>query len=248
MSTPSTPDPISDQYEAIATGDLDTARRAVSLDWRNREAAGEAPAARAGGPVGLAVTVAWLRSAFSDISFEEIERVTDGNIIISRVMFSARQTGPFVLFGDDDRASAVFPPTGRNFRVEQMHRHELRDGEVVSHLARRDDLGMMEQLGHLPPSPRSMLRMLGWQLSGRSRRAAAQAVAIGEQAAARMTERLSTERATHHGSPSHDRRTESLGTGVGPKASWAQPRSQAIRGTTQSAGLGLTPGAVGPRR
>jgi len=193
MNTPPQSDPISDQYLAIATGDMDAARRAVSLDWRNREAAGEAPAAREGGPIGLAVTVAWLRSAFSDISFDEIERLTDGNIVISRVMFSARQTGPFVLFGDDDRASAVFPPTGRKFSVEQIHRHELRNGEVVGHLARRDDLGMMEQLGHLPPSPRSMLRMLGWALTGMSRRAASHAVAVGEQAAAHMTERLAAE-------------------------------------------------------
>ena len=49
MSTPSTPDPVSDQYMAISTGDLDIARRAVSLDWHNREAAaGEAPAAKRG--------------------------------------------------------------------------------------------------------------------------------------------------------------------------------------------------------
>ena len=186
------PDPISDQYLAIATGDLEVARRAVSLDWQNREAEGEAPAARQGGPVGIAVTAAWLRSAFSDIAFEEVERLTDGDVVISRVIFSARQTGPLVLF-HDGRASAVFPPTGRTFRVEQMHRHELRDGEVVGHLARRDDLGMMEQLGHLPPSPRSLLRMLIWQLSGRSRRAAAEAAAVGDRAAALMSARLAQE-------------------------------------------------------
>lgn len=195
MSTPSTPDPVSDQYRAIATGDLDAARRAVSLDWQNREAEGEAPAARQGGPVGLAVTVAWLRSAFSDIAFDEIERLTDGDVVISRVMFSARQTGPLVLFADD-LASTVFPPTGRSFRVEQIHRHELRDGEVVSHLARRDDLGMMEQLGHLPPTPRSIIRMIVWQLSGKARRAAVEAAAIGERAAALMTERLQRETPT----------------------------------------------------
>ncbi len=187
-------DRVSDQYLAIATGDLEVARRAVSLDWRNREAEGEAPAARQGGPVGLAVTAAWLRSAFSDIAFDEVERLTDGDVVISRVMFSARQTGPLVLFRDG-QASAIFPPTGRTFRVEQMHRHELRDGEVVSHLARRDDLGMMEQLGHLPPSPRSLLQLLAWRLSGKSRRAAAEAAAVGERAAAAMSERLAREAA-----------------------------------------------------
>lgn len=185
------PDPIIDQYLAISSGDLEIARRAVALDWHNREAAnGEAPAAAQGGPVGLAVTAAWLRSAFSDISFEEVERLRDGDIVISRVIFSARQTGPLVLFGDGNRPSAVFPPTGRTFRVEQIHRHQLRDGEVIHHLARRDDLGMMEQLGHLPPNPRSLLRMLSWRLTGRSRRAEAHAAAVGERAAAVMTERL----------------------------------------------------------
>jgi hypothetical protein len=75
--------------------------------------------------------------------------------------------------------------------VEQIHRHEFRDGEVVGHLARRDDLGMMQQLGHLPPSPRSILRMLVWQLTGRARRAAAEAARVGEQAAAAMSRTLS---------------------------------------------------------
>lgn len=202
MSTPSTPDPVSDQYMAISTGDLDIARRAVSLDWHNREAAaGEAPAAERGGPVGLAVTAAWLRSAFSDITFDEIERLSDGDVVISRVIFSARQTGPLVLFGDSNRATVVFPPTGRTCSVEQIHRHELRAGEVISHLARRDDLGMMEQLGHLPPSPRSMVRVLGWRLTGKSRRAELHAVAIGERAAALMAERLAHEPPTHQANP-----------------------------------------------
>ena len=182
-------DPIMDQYNSIAGGDLEFARRAVSPDWQNREALDEAPAAGRGGPVGLAVTGAWLRSAFSEIAFDEIERLVDGNVVISRVTFSGRQTGPLVLFAEG-HASAVFPPTGRTFSVEQIHRHELRDGEVVHHLARRDDLGMMRQLGHIPPSPRSILRMIIWRLSGRSSRAAAEAVALGEVASARMEEFL----------------------------------------------------------
>ena len=179
-------DPIAAQYAAIAAKDLDAARSAVAPDWVNREAESEAPAASRGGPVGLAVTGAWLRSAFSDIAFEELDRVTEGNVIMSRVLFSACQTGPLVLF-EDGRPEVVFPPTGRRFRVEQIHRHELRDGAVVAHLARRDDLGMLQQLGHLPPSPRSIVRLLWWRLSGRTARAGAKAIAIGEDAASEMT-------------------------------------------------------------
>jgi hypothetical protein len=184
-------DPIAAQYAAIARKDLAAARRAVGADWVNREADGEAPAALRGGPVGLAVTGAWLRSAFSDIAFEELERVTQDDVVMSRVLFSARQTGPLVLF-KDSRPAVVFPPTGRRFRVEQIHRHELRDGAVVGHLARRDDLGMLEQLGHLPPGPRVVVRTLFWRLSGRTRRAAANVIDLGERAAAEMTAYLQT--------------------------------------------------------
>ncbi len=179
-------DPIAAQYAAIVAKDLDAARRAVALDWVNREAESEAPAARQGGPVGLAVTGAWLRFAFSDIAFEELERVAAGDVVMSRVIFSARQTGPLVIF-KDGRPAVVFPPTGRRVRVEQIHRHELRDGGVVGHLARRDDLGMMQQLGHLPPNPRSIVRLIWWRLSGKTRRASAEAILIGETAASEMT-------------------------------------------------------------
>ncbi|HEY3335835.1 MAG TPA: ester cyclase [Candidatus Limnocylindrales bacterium] len=181
-----TDDPIAAQYAAIAAKDFDAARRAVAPDWVNREAESEPPAARQGGPVGLAVTGAWLRFAFSDIAFEELERVVADDVVMSRVMFSARQTGPLVLF-EDDRPAVVFPPTGRRFRVEQIHRHEFRDGAVVGHLARRDDMGMLQQLGHLPPDPRSIVRLLWWRLSGRSRRAGAEAIAIGEKTASEMS-------------------------------------------------------------
>lgn len=178
-------DPIAAQYAAIARKDLDAARRAVAPDWANREAESEAPAARQGGPVGLAVTGAWLRSAFSDIAIEELERVALGDVVMSRVIFSGRQTGPLVLF-EDGRPTVLFPPTGRRVRVEQIHRHEFRDGAVVGHLARRDDLGMLQQLGHLPPRPSSVARLLWWRLSGKTRRASAAAVQVGEAAASEM--------------------------------------------------------------
>ena len=64
--------------------------------------------------MGLAVTVAWLRSAFSDIAFDEIERITDGDIVISRVMFSARQTGPLVLFEGGRAARCSRRPGARS--------------------------------------------------------------------------------------------------------------------------------------
>jgi predicted ester cyclase len=41
-------------------------------------------------------------------------------------------------------------PTGRRFEVLQTHWWKIKDGKIVFHLAVRDDLGMMKQLGLVP--------------------------------------------------------------------------------------------------
>jgi hypothetical protein len=41
-------------------------------------------------------------------------------------------------------------------------------GRAVSHVARRDDLGQLGQLGLLPPNAASLGRSLLWALTGRS--------------------------------------------------------------------------------
>lgn len=46
------------------------------------------------------------------------------------------------------------PPTNKRFKVPAIHWWTLKDGLIVEHRANRDDLGMMQQLGLLPMSPR----------------------------------------------------------------------------------------------
>ena len=53
----------------------------------------------------------------------------------------------------------AFPPTGRTFAITQTHWFRVRDGRVLEHWANRDDLGMAEQAGWVPPSPAYLLRM-----------------------------------------------------------------------------------------
>ncbi len=77
----------------------------------------------------------------------------------------------------------AFPPTGRSFAVRQCHVFRFRDGLCAEHIAVRDDLGMMTQLGHLPPGPAVMARMARWNLSGSGRRAIDQAFAVAAAAA-----------------------------------------------------------------
>lgn len=46
------------------------------------------------------------------------------------------------------------PPTGKRFKVQSIHWYTLKDGLITEHRASRDDIGMMQQLGLLPMSPR----------------------------------------------------------------------------------------------
>lgn len=171
-----------DQMNAVATGDRDLAVGCLHPDNVNHMAAEEPPACAAPGVPGLLATSAWLRLAFTDLGFEPIDSVAEADRVIWHGWMRGRQTGPFVVFPPDG-SPVSFPPTGREFAVRQCHVFQVRDGLLAEHTAVRDDLGMMTQLGHLPPAPAAMLRMARWRLSGGHRRAVAAAVALAEEAA-----------------------------------------------------------------
>ncbi len=44
------------------------------------------------------------------------------------------------------------PATGRRFAVQHMHMLRMREGRSSEHWATRDDLGMLQQLGIIPPA------------------------------------------------------------------------------------------------
>ena len=170
------------QFEAMETGDAQLAAAAIHPEHVNHEAAAEPPAARRTGLLGFLATSAWLRLAFSDLHFDLHDVVAEGDRSIAYVTMSGRQTGPFVVFPSVG-APLAFPATGRSFAVRQCHLFTIRDELHLDHAAVRDDLHMMTQLGHLPPTPRVAARMARWQLSGRARRAVQQAIDVAETAA-----------------------------------------------------------------
>jgi predicted ester cyclase len=62
-------------------------------------------------------------------------------------------------------------PTGRSFAVPTVHVFRLEDGRIVEHWELADRLGVCQQLGLIPPTPRALLalgrsRLWRW-LSGR---------------------------------------------------------------------------------
>lgn len=170
-------------FRAMETGDAGLAAAAIHPEHLNHEAPSEPPAARQLGLPGFLATSAWLRLAFSDLHFEIEELMSEGDRTMAYLTMSGRQTGPFVVFPPDGRPVA-FPPTGKTFAVKHVHRFTVKDELHLDHAAVRDDLAMMTQLGHLPPTPGVAARMARWQLSGAARRAVREAIEVAETAAA----------------------------------------------------------------
>lgn len=158
-------------FTALETGDAELARAAVSPDWVDHEAHFEQGLGALRGPASLLATGVWLRWGVPDLRFVEQATVADERHVLSYDLFTGTHTGPFISFRGG-RVSRVIPPTGRRLEVRQTHVHEVRDGEVVGHVAIRDDLGMLTQLGVLPPTPSAVGRALAWRVGGRTRRAA----------------------------------------------------------------------------
>lgn len=145
---------------AMESGTLADFDLLYTADAVNREAESEPPDTRGTGPEALYATARWLRSAFSDLTWQVLDVVRDDDLVVVHATMSGRQTGPFVAYGPDAEIAAVFPPLGRTFTVTQTHWFRISDGRVAEHWANRDDLGMGQQLGWNPPTPLYVVRML----------------------------------------------------------------------------------------
>jgi predicted ester cyclase len=143
--------------DSSATG-LERFAELFHAEATNRESVDEPPAARGTGPQAFLATAQWLRNAFSDLAFTVRQAVVDGDLVVLHVTMAGRHTGDFVVYADDATVERVFVPTGRAFEVTQTHWQRIRDGKVVEHWANRDDQGMAEQSGWMPPSPAYLVR------------------------------------------------------------------------------------------
>ena len=130
----------------------------IHPDATNREAAAEPPATRGSGPAAFLATSAWLRSAFSDLTWSTEEHVVDGDLVVTFGHMSGRHTGDFVVWTEDCGIERVFVPTGKTFSVRHAHFQRIVDGQVIEHWAVRDDQGMAMQLGWIPPTPAFLIK------------------------------------------------------------------------------------------
>jgi predicted ester cyclase len=91
-----------------------------------------------------------IRRTFPDGTTEIVDRVFDGDTMVTRSVFRGTHTGMGRLPINGGMLVGV-PPTGKRVEYQSIHWYKLRDGKIIEHYAARDDLGMMRQLGLLPP-------------------------------------------------------------------------------------------------
>lgn len=78
------------------------------------------------------------------MTIEEI--VAEGDVVVARFTVTGTHLGMAKTSKDGGLLKDV-PPTGKRFSVQHIHSYRLLNGKVASHIANRDDVGMMVQLG-----------------------------------------------------------------------------------------------------
>jgi steroid delta-isomerase-like uncharacterized protein len=66
--------------------------------------------------------------------------IAEGDQVAARLTTSATQVGEFM----------GMPPSGKTYKIEEIHIFRIRDGKVAEHWHQLDQMGMMKQLGAIP--------------------------------------------------------------------------------------------------
>ena len=125
----------------------------IAPTYTNAEAAPEPPPARLPGIEGVRATYDWLHTAYEDLHWTLHTIVAEGEWVVARTTMSGRQSGPFTTYTPDGQIAQDMPATGRTFAVTQSHWYRVAGGQLLEHLADRDDMGQAIQLGWFPAPP-----------------------------------------------------------------------------------------------
>jgi predicted ester cyclase len=129
-------------FKLIETGDAELAEAIIAPGFVNQEAEDDPEDEGRGlaGPAGFLATGVWLRAAFADLRFEDLELAVDGDTVFAAATMTGRHIGSF----------QGIAPTGRAFAQKQVHIFRIDDGRIGHHRAVRDDLGLLLSLGWRP--------------------------------------------------------------------------------------------------
>lgn len=126
-------------FNLLNTGDFGMAREIVAPDFMFH-----GPSAPQGRTLqGLAQFIKQLKAGFPDKHFEEVERVTEGNKVVSRYRMTGTHDGIF----------HGIPPTGKFTEVDGCDLFYFRDGKIAKVRAYFDFLALLRQVGAIPNLP-----------------------------------------------------------------------------------------------
>jgi len=126
--------------EAWNKGNVDVADELYAADFKAKDSDNPAKVIR--GPKGIKQYVIENRAAFPDIRFTIDHLVAEGDIVVGA--FTIRGTHKGALFG--------IPPTGKPAVFSAVDIWRFEGGKIVEkHLTLIDRLGVLQQLGIIPP-------------------------------------------------------------------------------------------------
>jgi steroid delta-isomerase-like uncharacterized protein len=131
------------QYDLLNRGDLKAAVSYFAEDMKHQ-----------GRPVTRESRLRVLEdiyNTFPDWQMEVVDMVAadDSVVVLCKVSGTHRGIGQMTVNGS---MLVGVPPTQKRFEAQHIHWYKLHDGKIVEHYAGRDDIGMMRQLGLLPPT------------------------------------------------------------------------------------------------
>lgn len=113
----------------------------VTEDFLNHAA----PPDRQRGHQGLKDVVRMLEGAFPDFRYKVEDVIAEGEKVAVRDVFTGTHQGDFM----------GIPATGNRVIMEAIHIYRFSGDKLAEHWVARDDLGMMQQLGVIPPPGRA---------------------------------------------------------------------------------------------
>jgi steroid delta-isomerase-like uncharacterized protein len=129
--------------EAFNRGDLEAVVALFAEDGKNF--------GRAVGKDGVRAVLLDIYTRFPDVKLDVHEWLAEGERVGFRATYSGTHRGVGRLPVDGGMLIGV-PPTNRSFAVLHLHLFRVENGLITEHWGGRDDIGMMRQLGLLPPA------------------------------------------------------------------------------------------------
>ena len=127
--------------EAWNKGNIDTADEIYASEFTAADINDPARVLR--GPEGIKQSVVEMRAAFPDIHFVIDHLIAEGDLVV----------GAFTIRGTHKGVLAGISPTGKQVIFSAVDIWRFEDGKIVERcLASVDRLGLMQQLGVIPPS------------------------------------------------------------------------------------------------